>query len=231
MKFDREKYGRGAGALLQGNIVIFVEGKSNKLFYQNFDDLKRFSIMLPEQGGSSCLNIKSKVKENLNWYCILDKDYSDGEDDQLRVFFLNYYALENIVLLNHPKFMVLQEKLIEFMDNQDFNECKLKLLNIQYNRNKRENKEYSIIELGHIHIQYHNYINNIVENHMHYMQYISVKKIIETFDSYLAQKTENHRKRRYFEELYSKLKEQSFKYLFNDYQYEKIQKNLLNRIV
>lgn len=229
MEFDREKYGRGAGALLQDNIIIFVEGKSNKLFYQNFDELKSFSIMLPEQGGSSCSNIKSEIDKNANWYCILDKDYSGEENSHARVFLLNYYSLENIVLLNHPKFMKLQENLIEFMDKQNFDNLKLKLFYIQFNRNEKQNEEFSIMELQNIHTQHYGYINNNVKNYMHYMQYISVKKMIETFDSYLAHKTTNHKRKRYFEELHSKLKDKSLQYLFNENQYKKLKNTLLNR--
>lgn len=225
MEFDREKYGKGARALLQDNIVIFVEGKSNQLFYQNFDELKSFSIMLPEQGGSSCLNIKSEVEKNPNWYCILDKDYLEEQSSFSRVFTLNYYSLENLVLLNHYKFQEIKEELLELI-NKDVHNCKFNIYSIDININ---DKSYCIVLFKTIDAQYHNHIKNTVKNCENYIQYNSVKKLVEVFDSYLPLKIQKHKKKLYFEELYKELKDKSLQCLFNNKQYEKLQNNLLSR--
>lgn len=66
MEYDANKYEKGAQTLLEKNTVIFVEGKSNKLFYAQFNEISHIPVLTPlerNEGTSSCNHIKKLVKK------------------------------------------------------------------------------------------------------------------------------------------------------------------------
>lgn len=216
---DIEKYHKGAMALNEGNVIILVEGASNKLFYSKFNEIKHIAIFRPldlDKGSNSCINIKSLIKENDGWCAILDKDFQDYTQD--RIFNLDYYSLENVVLCHHKKFNELYRDISSLIEK-----------NVGDYRNKRltikvldEGKRSEIIILSETHLQFSDYVEKTIVDSVSYLKYMDVKKIVEVFDSLLTTKISGHKKRKYFEELYDELNDKSLLNLFHNSVHHKL---------
>ncbi|GAA3412607.1 hypothetical protein ACFFNY_32905 [Paenibacillus hodogayensis] len=92
MNYNKEKYNRGKLKLVT-QPIIYVEGKSNKIFYQQ---LEEFSDKFIDNGGN-CSNIRAKVESQPNSYGIIDHDYEEISHEKL--FPINFYSIENISLI------------------------------------------------------------------------------------------------------------------------------------
>lgn len=219
---DKKKYMKGSYVLL--NSGIFVEGKSNKLFYSKFREIK-LPIVTPldmQCGANNCSNIVKIIRDNPNskFYGVIDGDFVRDHVLIERIFILNYYSLENLVLLNHNKFSKIKEELENFIIKKGIEYCRLKLFDITFDREKYE---YTIQELNNIQEQHYDIISKRVNTPSDYLKYISVKKLVESFDTYLSIRRDiKHKKRKYFEELYDELSDRSFKALFSEIQHNNI---------
>lgn len=215
---DVEKYHEGAMALNEGNTIILVEGVSNKLFYSKFEEIKHIAIFRPldlDKGSSNCINIKDLIKNNEGWYAILDKDFQCCTQD--RVFHLDYYSLENVVLCHHKKFNKLYKEIFSLIKN-NMDTYKNKRLTIKSSGEKK----YDIIILSETHPQFCGYIEKTIVDSISYLKYMDVKKIVEVFDALLAKTIARHKKKKYFEELYDEINDKSLLNLFHNSVHHKL---------
>lgn len=216
MEYDANKYEKGAQTLLEKNTVIFVEGKSNKLFYAQFNEISHIPVLTPlerNEGTSSCNHIKKLVKKNAFWHAILDGDFNLSNILDERVYYIDYYSLENIVLENHSFFEELKYAFERFIDENGLSICQNEIYSIKIDR---ENSTYEITKHKNIDSQYKNYINSKIKNSSHYIKYMPVKKLICSFDSFLPTKHKGYKKNCYFQNLYNELSNKSLLNLFSN---------------
>ena len=231
--FDVGIYSQNAFEMLEGSTIIIVEGMANKLFYRKFEEISHISILTPlelidkgltssENGSSSCSVIKKLIIENESFYGIIDRDFTNKDLSKRNLFVLDYYSLENIVLLEHKKFEKIKSELIFFLDGKKLNEYKIKLYTLGDIRYGKDSVSYNIKELKEVHNDVHSYIKNTITDVNCYLKYISVKKLIEKFDGCLPCLIKHHQKYKYFEELYDELKDKNILNLFPQTQHQAI---------
>lgn len=226
--YDKSKYEKGTHSLIEDIEAIFVEGKSNKLFYSCFEEIKHIPILTPldkNQGSCSCGNIKKLIKKNLKWHAILDGDFNTSKTSLDRVYHLNYYSIENIVLIHHPKFKEIKNELQKLINKKGIKNCFNKRYTIS--KEKGRSDKFEIIESKKIHPHHQQYLKNNITSSLLYIQHMPVKNIIEAFDSFLTSKIDGHKKREYLRELHDKLNNKSLLNLFpekNHQHYDKLKK-------
>ena len=224
--FNRKKYTQGTYSILEGETIILVEGKSNKLFYRKFKEINSIPILVPSDVSSgkpsSCSTIKKLIESNESFYGIIDRDLNNSNLAQNNLFVLNYYSLENIVLLKHKKFERIKSELMSFLNDKDLNEYKFRSYTLCNQIMNIECPSYNIGELKVFERQFHAYREDTIIDIKCYLQYMSVKDLVEKFDSYLPILNKGHKKNNYFEELYDELEDKSFLNLFSHNQHEDI---------
>ena len=112
---DKIKYLQGFEELTENEKWIYVEGKSNGVFYKRYSEFGR----LPIKSGGSCSNIIALVKNNKNRFGIIDNDYRLNFNID-RVYTVNFYSIENISLLFCPILEGLRQEIQKFAFKYDF---------------------------------------------------------------------------------------------------------------
>lgn len=231
--FDVEAYSKNMFEMLERSTIIIVEGLANKLFYRKFEEINHVSILTPlelvnkdlassKYSSSSCSIIKKLIMENESFYGIIDRDFTNKDLSKKNLFVLDYYSLENVVLLEHKKFERIKSELISFLDSKELNEYKIKLYTIGDICYLNNSVSYNIKELRDVHNDFHNYIKNTITDVNCYLKYIDVKELIERFDGCLTCLIKHHHKDKYFEELYDELKDKNILSLFSSNQHNEI---------
>lgn len=166
--------------------IIFTEGKQDRYFYSNFDELVRDFQVHPtdtEHLGSKNKVIE-KTLESPYFFSIVDSDY-EGVHNCSRVWCINYYCIENIILV-HSTF--------------DFNHLKSEI--ISFFKNHTENAKYCNLSFSHvcdlstkkdifiadsesihdkIHPQYYSYVENYITCENTYLRFGNFKNSIINF--------------------------------------------------
>lgn len=57
MNYEKDKFEKGARGLLKGDKIFLVEGELNKAFYQNFPEIRKYTL----KNGGSCSKIINEV--------------------------------------------------------------------------------------------------------------------------------------------------------------------------
>ena len=214
--YNKEKYGHGVLSLNKNTKLIFVEG-NNKLFYSQFEEIKHIPIFRPldvkdiivehdehNSFSSDCNNIKKIVSLNSNWHAILDKDFNFDCFSTNRIYYINYYSLENIVLIYHRDFLDLKNIFSSFIDELSldcYKNNKYKLTHPCYEKSLDELQFSATL----IHEQHKQYLDLTIIDCKTYLQFMPVKNIIEKFDGWLKKNKENFKGRNYFNTLYEEL--------------------------
>ncbi|WML50168.1 hypothetical protein RCG23_10270 [Neobacillus sp. PS3-34] len=183
MNFDKEKYNRGKLKLVT-QPIIYVEGKSNKIFYQQLEELQNKFI----ENGGNCSVIKTKVESQPNSYGIVDHDYAEICHEKL--FPINFYSIENISLIYINKFNHLNEIIVEYIKEHGIELARIHIprLIINYEENRRV-KDYNLDLTSEKHQdQYIDYIENKIVCDTSFMRYKNLKKIVELYIKFIKNK-------------------------------------------
>ncbi|AIQ31622.1 hypothetical protein P40081_28390 [Paenibacillus sp. FSL P4-0081] len=184
MNYDKEKYNRGKLKLVT-QPIIYVEGKTNKIFYQQLDELSNKFI----DNGGDCTTIKAKVESEPNSYGIIDHDYKEIRHEKL--FPINFYSVENISLIYISKFNHLNEMLVDYIEKHGIEKARIHLPEfiINYEENSRRVRDYNVIlTVEKHHDQYIKYIENYILCDASFMRYKNIKKIVESYVSFIKNK-------------------------------------------
>ncbi|MDI0274408.1 hypothetical protein QGQ84_12485 [Bacillus safensis] len=184
MIYDKEKYNKGKKKLIT-QPIIYVEGYTNKIFYQQLNELKENFI---ENGGNSS-EIRKKVDSEINCYGIVDHDYTHITHE--KIFPINFYSVENISLIYIKELDDLRNALIKYIDDNTLELARLHLpnLNIQYDKNSKRVTTYELVltERKH-HNQYEEYIAEKVISNSAFMKYTNIKKVVEKYIKFYKRK-------------------------------------------
>ncbi|GAB1762907.1 hypothetical protein [Priestia megaterium] len=176
MKYDKVKYNRGKLNIVT-QTMIYVEGKNNKIFYQQFKELQRVFI----ENGGNCNNIEAKVNLRPNSYGIIDRDYTDT--NHAKLFSINFYSIENISLIYIEALKELREKIIKYVEEHGLDSTRISIpkLEINYGEDNRV-RDYNLqLTLKKHHDQYKDYIENAINCEQTFMRYKDLKKVIESY--------------------------------------------------
>lgn len=222
--FDIEKYSQAAYSMLKGDLIIMVEGSANKLFYKEFEEINHIPILVPFEvvgASNSCYTIKKLIEKNKSFYGIIDGDFMNYKLCNSHLFVLNYYSLENIVLLKHSKFDGIRNDLMRLLNEIEPSEYRMSSYTLKINPN-RENASYDIQVKANLNKEYCKDIAEKVIDVEHYLQYMPVKDLIRRYDQYLKHLSKEHKKHQYFGELYEELKDKNLLNLFSSSQHNDI---------
>lgn len=180
MKYNRDKFKKGAIALIN-KPILYVEGKSNKMFYLQLKEIKdSFSI----QNGGSCGRIKSLVESENNSFGIIDKDYRSF--DHPKLFPINFYSIENISLIYINGLSDFKNMLRNFIDEHGLINASIHipLFTINYHPNRRA-KDFVLSLTSDTHeAQFIAYIQENIVCTQTFLQYKDFKKILELYIKY-----------------------------------------------
>ncbi|PEA78013.1 hypothetical protein CN676_12070 [Bacillus wiedmannii] len=177
MNYDREKYDRGKRKIIT-QPIIFVEGRSNKIFYQQLNELKDKII----ENGGNCTQIKEKVESQNNYYGIVDHDYLEHSHEKL--FPINFYSVENIALIYINELEDLRLSIRKYVETNKLEAIILHkpcLKIISEEGTKRVTGFNIILTSQKHHEQYVKYINNNIVSGITFMKYKDLKKVVELY--------------------------------------------------
>lgn len=216
--YNTVKYRSGAAKL--GKKFVYVEGKSNKFFYQELYELKSVIV----RPGGSCINIKNTVSESQNFFGIIDNDYYFHEVVD-RIYTIDYYSLENVVIENIPEFNDLKEGLISFYKN-DNDSARFKKL--KCNHLKKDNRVVSFeLKVGkRHHEQYDVYIRSRILSEQSFLKYKDLKGTLNEYYSFYKQQPGN-KKIEYFKCLVGFLKSNKLSEVMSVGEYARLKSALL----
>ena len=223
MTLRDEKYTRGSDKMLRNEIRIFVEGGLNKAFYSQFSEINKNMI----ENNGSCSKIIKKVSESENYFGIIDNDFRlKGEFVEDRVFRIDYYSIENIVILNHSKYVKLREKLDNILNSVSITDYAKNKLDVNILRIKNRPTDFKFESIAQHHPQYHSYITSQILDASSYYKYMDLKKCVTTFMKYIHEK-EGSFKNKHILELYDNLQDKTIKSIFDDREFIRISNSLL----
>ncbi|MGA5696767.1 hypothetical protein ACPCHU_19455 [Bacillus bombysepticus] len=177
MNYDREKYNKGKMKLIT-QPLIFVEGNSNKIFYQQLNELKNKII----ENGGDCIQIKKRVESQTNCYGIVDHDYLDHSHEKL--FPINFYSVENISLIYIDKLEDLRLSIHKYIYTNEFEEIILQkpFLKMLFDKESKRVIDFNIILTNQKHHdQYKTYITKNIMSETTFMKYKDLKKVVELY--------------------------------------------------
>lgn len=184
MNYNREKYNRGKTKLIT-QPIIYVEGNSNKIFYQQLNELKDKFI----ENGGSCNQIRQKVESKNNVYGIVDRDYENINHP--KIFPIDFYSMENISLIFIEGLQDLLESVKRYFHKHDLDEVRFYqpnlIVNVDTNTKRVKNYDIILTNKKH-HDQYQTYITKNIISENTFLQYKDVKKIVERYVKYLRSK-------------------------------------------
>ena len=181
-KLNKEKYFEIASKMVGNEKWIYVEGATNKAFYQNFSEINH----IPISSGGSCGLIIDKVRQSKNAFGIIDNDYRvDTQYD--RIFNIDYYSIENIELIFHPILAGLKDELcIKF--HQDFRIAIFKCLDLVVNRDEnRRVSSFNIIYSIEEDSQYKGYLSSRLLSNAEFVRYKRLKNVVVKYIDFLKQ--------------------------------------------
>jgi len=179
MEYNKEVYNR-VKKLMVSQPIIYVEGKGNKVFYQQLDELSNLYI----ENGDSCVAIKEKVALELNSYGIVDKDFNHTLPP--KIFPINFYSIENISLMYISEFSDLQNQLIKYINITQLENARLQkqILKIHNHPHTKRTTGYSILSSGSHHNQFEPYILENIVCYNSFLQYQNLKNVVSTYIKY-----------------------------------------------
>lgn len=211
MNYDKEKYNRGKLQLVT-QPIIYVEGETNKIFYQQLEELSDKFI----ESGGNCSAIKAKIESQSNSYGIIDHDYVEVSHEKL--FPINFYSIENISLIYIGKFGHLIEMIADFVKEHGVEKVRIHIpqLIINYEENGEiiRVKDYHVVLTSEKHHdQYMNYIENNIVCDDTFMRFKNLKKIVELYVKFVKNKYSD--RINYITDLIDHLPTKSIEFLFD----------------
>lgn len=177
MIYDREKYDRGKMKLVT-QPIIYVEGLSNKVFYQQLKELKNYLI----DNGGNCTQIKKKIESQSNCYGIVDHDYLAHNHENL--FPINFYSVENISLIYMKELEDLRASIHNYVKTNRLETLRFHKPHLEMYSDEKSNRviDFNIILTNEKnHEQFNEYITNNILCGMTFMKYKDLKKIVERY--------------------------------------------------
>jgi len=226
-----EKYKNISREML--DVVIYVEG-NNIIFYKKLKELERYFIDTDNKNslpnGNCCSEIRRQVREDRKQgkksYAILDRDYNDLNSFDNFIFPIDYYSLENVSLLFMEEFKPLENKIIDYVQ-EDFENRRFENLKLIIKRyDDKRVRDFEIDNNGKVHSDIENYISNVINSNNYLLRYKDLKMLITSFVSYNKQKNGKEANIKYFDDLPERLPEKSIKYLFDDKTYSEVMREL-----
>lgn len=192
-------------------IYIYVEG-NNSIFYKHLREFEATALYSKDViGGNSSSTIRKIVAEDrakgLKAFGIVDKDYNSYFDEY--VYPIDYYCIENIVLLKIGEFSSLKLD-IENLINNDLDIFKLLKFDLEIKRGD-DNRvlNYSIQTSKTIHCSYHPYLHSIIRCNDTFLKYKDFKSVVEKFLRFRKEKYGKSSKAKYLEDLVDCIEDKS----------------------
>ncbi|MGJ9458519.1 hypothetical protein [Oceanobacillus sp. CF4.6] len=177
MDYNREKYNRGKMKLVT-QPIIYVEGRTNKIFYQQLKELKDKFI----DNGGNCIQIKEKVESQSNSYGIVDHDYLDINHE--RLFPIDFYSVENISLTYIEELDDLRDSIIKYIKENKIEVVRLHKPHLKICLDKEikrvTNYHIELTDIKH-HEQYIKYISKSIISDCTFIKYKDIKKMVEQY--------------------------------------------------
>lgn len=160
--------------------VLFVEGYLDSLFYSKFKETFSFVLHYDSSGVSDLLRLHG---EHENSYAIIDRDYTESYNIP-RVYCIDFYSIENIILKHHKLFDNLKKRLekinLSYFINRDY------IYNIEVFIDDQDG--INILRGTTIHEQYKSYILKKINDNDKFLKYFNLKKIVNAFKKKTARK-------------------------------------------
>ena len=157
---------------------IFFEGEKNKKYYQNIALFRSYTL---ESGGPSS-NIKRKVSENSAFYGVIDGDFF--KEDMERIYQIDFYSIENIILIYHDDLASYLTILKRILKNYFRSE---KTIRHRLIRNTDCKDCFSLKKDLEISPQFYAYIDEKIIDELTFLRYMDFKKIVDSYMSFLKQ--------------------------------------------
>ena len=157
---------------------IFFEGEINKKYYQNIALFRRYTL----ENGGSCSNIKRKVSQNSAFYGVIDGDFL--KEDLERIYQIDFYSIENIILIYHDDLASYLTFLKSILENHFRSEKTIRHRLIQ---NIDCKDRFAIKKDLKINPQFYDYIDEKIIDELTFLKYMDLKKIVDSYMSFLKQ--------------------------------------------
>lgn len=216
--------------MCKDQVIIYFEGERNKKFYSNFSEVRHCILRgCVSNGCCSCIDIKNEIKNNrnLNSIAIIDGDFCDDKEHK-NIFKIDFYSIENIVLIEHSYFQKLKKDLKKYYEREK--DKGVNLIKIIGDINEKRDK-YNFKRLNDIHEQFHDYIKNKIVDFETYIKYMDLKEVVHKFSTFISyskklSRNEKSECRRYIETLFSYIKDKKLSKLFSKKEYKSLRKFL-----
>lgn len=164
--------------------IIYVEGRSNKVFYQQLIELNDKFV----DNGGSCIDINRKVDSENNSYGIVDHDYSEINHEKL--FPINFYSLENISLIYIQELDDLRESIEKYIIENTLKTVSIHKADFKmyHDKTKRVKGYHIILSSRKHHDQFNEYILNKIVCEKTFMRYKDIKKVVEQYIKFYKSK-------------------------------------------
>ena len=166
------------GMLSSSDKKIFFEEKINKKYYQQITLFRKYTL----ENGGSCSDIKNKVSKNNSFYGVIDGDFV--REDLDRIYQIDFYSIENIVLIYHDTLDSHLENLRRDLKNHYKKE---KLIRHRLIQNINCSKSFAFEKGSEINLQFYDYIDNKINNEKTFLKYMDLKKIVCSYMIFLKQ--------------------------------------------
>lgn len=166
--YDINEYKKLAEKMNKHNLVIYAEDPE---FYRRYFDPN--TIVDPT--GLSCDKIRKHVMTtgNTNVVGIVDGDFNYMLEHE-NLFKIDYYSIENILLVNHQKLSDLRSAITDFVDENHIIKYSL---DITFDSNnfylKKKTKSISDV--------FDSYVNRKIINSKMYIRYMDLKWLIQAY--------------------------------------------------
>ncbi|EUB33007.1 MULTISPECIES: hypothetical protein [Fusobacterium] len=216
--------------MYKDEVIIYFEGENNKKFYSNFSEIQHCILRgCTANGQHSCIDIKNEIvnNENLNLIAIIDGDFCDDKEHE-NIFKIDFYSIENIVLMEHGYFQELKTKLEKYYESEK--DKGINLIKIRGNINDKRDV-YSLDKSNNIHKQFHCYIKNKIVNFQTYIKYMDLKEVVYDYSIFRSysnnlSRDEKNECKKYIETLFKHIKDKKLSKLFSKKEYESLSKIL-----
>lgn len=178
---DYKEYNRSADDMLSASDKkIFFEGKVNKKYYQKIVLFRKYTLV----NGGSCSDIKNIVSNDKDkkFYGVIDGDFENK--DLARIYQIDFYSIENIVLLYHVTLAPYLKILISDLKNYYQKEKSIRHRLIQ---NINCTGHFVFKKDLEINSQFHEYIDFKIFDETTFLKYMDLKNIVSSYMMFLKQ--------------------------------------------
>lgn len=182
-RLDMTEFSHSAEDMLpSSDKKILFEGKVNKKYYQKINHFRKYTL----ENGDSCSNIKKRVSNNSLLYGVIDGDFI--EEDLDKIYQIDFYSIENIVLLNHhaldSQLNVLRNDLKQYFNKEKT--IRHRLVQDETNKNRFVLKKDLEIDS-----KFHPYIDSKIIDQDSFLRYMDLKKVVNSYMNVIKQGKKN----------------------------------------